>query len=409
MPTYVYKGLDNAGKHIDGRLVADDERVAIAQLKARGCFPMEVAPAEGDLSAQETAPASPKRFSMGNTSGDLTVFTRQLANLFGGGIALMPTLNALTEHTESAQLRAALLRMQQDVSSGKALWEALSMHPRFFSPMYVNMVKAGEASGQLSSMLVWLADYLEKEQSRRVQIISVMIYPALLVTLGTLAVISLLIFVVPKFTSMFAEFGQSLPVLTQIVIGISNFLGHWGWALLGGIAGAVLLLNIYASTPIGRLHVDGWKLRIPIFGKLGVKTAMARFARTTATLLQGGVPLLDSLSVVRDVLGNEMLAQATDQAREGMREGESFAQRLKQTGVFPPLLTHMVGIGEETGNLRSMLTTVANTYDIEVEAMLKGLVSLLEPAIIITLALTLVPLILAMLLPMLQINLLGNG
>ncbi|MHB9023285.1 MAG: type II secretion system F family protein [Armatimonadota bacterium] len=408
MPTFTFKGLDAAGKQIDGRLIADDERVAIAQLKARGCFPMSVTEALNEASAGQAPSGAPSRFRLGDNSGDLTVLTRQIANLIAGGIALVPTLVALAEHTENPQLRIALGRMQQDVQTGKALWEALAAHPQFFTPMYVNMVKAGEASGQLSELLNWLADYLEKEQTRRLQIRGALAYPILLVCMGSVSVIALLTFVVPKFISMFEEFGQALPLLTQMVITVSAFLGHWGWALLVGITGAVILLNLYAGTPTGRLHIDAWKLRVPIFSKLGMKSAMARFARTTATLLQGGVPLLDSLAVVRDVLGNEVLARATDQAREGMREGESFAQRLKQTGVFPPLLTHMVGIGEETGNLRSMLTTVANAYDVEVEATLKSLVSLLEPIIIISVGLVLMVIIAAMLLPIFQINLLGS-
>ena len=199
-----------------------------------------------------------------------------------------------------------------------------------------------------------------------------------------------------------------LPLPTVVLLSTAGFLGHWGWAvLLGGIIIGILLSR-YARTPAGRLRVDHWRLKVPFFSKLLMRAAMSRFARTTATLLHGGVPLLDALTVVRDVLGNEVLAQATDRAHEGMREGERFAERLRQTGVFPNFLTHMIGIGEETGDLQSMLLTVANTYDIEVESTLKSLVSLIEPIIIVTIGGIMGFVIFAMLLPIFSINLLGS-
>jgi len=197
-------------------------------------------------------------------------------------------------------------------------------------------------------------------------------------------------------------------VPTVILLGTARFLGHWGWAVVLGIVLAIFGFSRYSRTSGGKLRVDKWPLHLPVFGKLVMRAAMSRFARTTATLLRGGVPLLDALTVVRDVMDNEVLARATDHAREGMREGERFGDRLRQTGVFPALLTHMIGIGEETGDLQSMLLTVANSYDIEVETTLKGLVSLLEPVIIIVIGGLMGFIILSMLLPIFQINLLGS-
>ena len=411
MPNYTYRGLDGSGKHTTGQMTADDERTALAQIKARGLFPTDLKVARGGQVRAEprTASVLSKLATSGRIgAGDLTVFSRQLANLVAGGLPLMRTFAALAEHTENPRLKAVMSRMQQDVRGGKALWEALSSHPKVFPPIYVSMVKAGEASGQLAVALQWLADYSEKEQARRVQIRSALAYPTLLVTVGFAAVFLLVTLVVPKFVTIFEEFEQALPTPTVILLGFSGFVAAWWWLILLAAAGAVVGMRQYARTPGGRLRVDCWKLRAPVFGKLSLKSSVSRFARTTATLLQGGVSLLDSMTVVREVVGNEELARGVDQVREGLREGESFAHRLQEASVFPPLLTHMVGVGEETGDLGSVLLTVANTYDVELDAAIKGLVSLLEPLIIVTVGGLIAFIILAMLLPVFQINLLAG-
>ena len=409
MPTtFTYRGLDNSGKSVRGVLSAEDRQSAMALLKTREIFPTEVAAAaQGAVPTASTVAgqSKPGMFAGRNLTGDVTIFTRQLSTLVAGGVPLMSSFEALTAHTENPRLRTILEQMQQDVKSGKTLWEALEGHPGAFSALYVSMVKAGEASGQLASVLSWLAEYQEKEQARRSQIRGALAYPILLAVAGTLAITLLIMFVVPKFSAMFTEFNQVLPLPTVVLLSISSFIGHWGWTIvLGGILLAVLFSR-YAKTPVGRLQVDGWRLRVPLFSKLLVRSAMSRFARTTATLMQGGVPLLSALAVVRDVMGNEVLALATDRAREGMREGERFADRLQQTGVFPPFLTHMIGIGEETGDLHSMLLTVANTYDIEVDSTLKGMVSLIEPLIIIIIGGMIGFIVFSMLLPIFSINL----
>ncbi len=405
--------MDSGGRQVAGQVVADDERTAVAQIKGMGLFPVEVrARRDGQgagSAAQSEGAFGGFKLGGGISSSDLTVFCRQLANLVAGGLPLMRTFSALTEHTESPRLRAVMQRMQQDVQSGKALWEALSIHPRIFPPLFVSMVKAGEASGQLSDVLQWLADYQEKDQARRMQIRSALAYPTLLITVGVISVFLLVTLVVPRFVVIFEEFDQALPLPTIIMLGVSDFLTRWWWAIIGAVLGVVVGVKEFGRTPSGRMYVDGWKLRMPLFGKLVLKSAVSRFARTTATLLRGGVPLFDSMVVVREVVGNEVLARGADQVREGMREGESFAGRLKETGVFPPLLTHMVGVGEETGDLQGTLITVANSYDVEVDASLKSLVSLLEPLIIITVGSTIAFIIMAMLLPVFQLNLTSGG
>lgn len=405
MPSFTYKGLDNGGRQTAGQMVAEDERSAVAQIKAMGLFPVDVRIARDGSDPSQSASIERYRVGGGINSSDLTVFSRQLANLVAGGLPLMRTFAALTEHTENPRLKVVMQRMQQDVQGGKALWEALSAHPKVFPPLYVSMVKAGEASGQLSDVLQWLADYQEKEQTRKMQIRSALAYPTLLITVGIISVFMLITFVVPRFVVIFKEFDQALPLPTVIMLAISGFLTTWWWAIIGAIIAVVAGFKAYARTFGGRIRVDGWRLRLPLFGKLSLKAAVSRFARTTATLLRGGVPLLDSMSVVREVVGNEVLARGADQVREGMREGESFAGRLRDTGVFPPLLTHMVGVGEETGDLQGTLLTVANSYDVEVDASLKSIVSLIEPLIIVVVGSTIAFIILAMLLPVFQLNL----
>jgi general secretion pathway protein F len=407
MPNYSYRGVDKSGKPVVGQMVAEHERAAIDLIKAQGMFPTEVKSAESDRRRPERANGSAGK--RGSVNGaDLTVFSRQLANLVASGLPLMRTFMTLADNTESVRLREVLNRMQQDVHAGKSLWEGFAEHPSVFPPLYVSMVKAGEASGQLSSVLKWLADYMEKEQARKMQIRSAIAYPTLLVTVGALAVSILIAVVVPKFQAVFEEFNQALPMPTVVLLKMSGLLTHWWWAIILGIVALVFGLKRYSKTPPGRLRMDGWSLRTPLFGKLKLKSGVSRFARTTATLLQGGVPLLDSMVVVREVVGNEVLARGADQVREGMREGESFANRLRETGVFPPLLTDMVAVGEETGELEDVLVMVANSYDVEVDATLKSIVSLLEPLIIVTVGGAIAFIILAMLLPVFQINLMGS-
>lgn len=405
MPNYSYRGFDKSGKQTTGQISADDEQSALSRVKSIGIFPTEVKIAR--LSASSAKRSVIVSAKSGVRSSDLTIFSRQLANLVRGGLPLMRTFTALTEHTESPNLKAALEQMQQEIKGGKSLWEALEAYPGIFPKLYVNMVKAGEASGQLPSVLQWLADYLDKEQSRKNQIRGALAYPTLLVGVGTITIISLVTFIVPKFVSMFQEFGQALPLPTVMLIGLSKAMIGWWWVILALVFGVVTSAKFYVKTPAGRLLSDRIKLKLPLIGKLNLKSSVSKFARTTATLLQGGVTLFESMNIVRDVIGNEALARGADFVRDGMREGESFAARLKDSGVFPPLLTHMAAVGEETGELQSVLITVADAYDVEVEATLKNLVSLLEPMIIVIIGGVIAFIILAMLLPVFQINMMG--
>ncbi|MFA0744562.1 MAG: hypothetical protein LASZOEIN_001355 [Candidatus Fervidibacter sp.] len=335
---------------------------------------------------------------------DLTIMTRQLASLVGGGLTLMQAIEALIEHTENETLVATLQQIREELRGGGTFAEALEKHPRIFSPLYVSIVRAGEASGELSTVLNWLADYMEREQNRRTQIRSALAYPILLTLVMIAALTFLLVFLVPRYAALFAEMGQSLPLPTQILLAVSGFIVKWWWAVVGLIAALIYAYRLARRTPKGRFVTDAWKLRLPIFGKLHLKAAIGRLSRALSVLLMGGVPVLEALEVARDVVGNEVLARALDEVRQRVREGERVADHLRRVGVFPPLFTRLVAVGEEAGNLPQSLTTVADTLDLEVDSSLKALVSLLEPALILMLGLVVGFVIISLLMAVFQLN-----
>jgi len=335
---------------------------------------------------------------------DLTVMTRQLASLVGGGLTLMQSIDALIEHTENERLASALMQIREELRGGGTFAEALTKHPHLFSPLYVSIVRAGEVSGELPRVLNWLADYMEREQTRRTQIRSALAYPILLSIVMVVALSFLLIFLVPRYAALFAEMGQSLPLPTQILLAVSGFLVRWWWAIGLGIVAIVYAYRLVRRTPRGRWVTDAWKLRLPVFGRLHLKSAVGRMARALSVLLLGGVSVLEALAVVRDVVGNEVLAQALDEVRQRVREGERLADHLRRSGVFPPLLTRLAAVGEETGSLPQALTTVADTLDLEVDSSLKALVALLEPALILSLGIVVGFVVISLLMAVFQLN-----
>lgn len=335
---------------------------------------------------------------------DLTIMTRQLSSLVGGGLTLMQSIETLVEHTENETLASALRQIREELRSGGTFAEALEKHPRLFSPLYVSIVRAGEASGELSRVLNWLADYMEREQNRRTQIRSALAYPILLTIVMIAALTFLLVFLVPRYAALFAEMGQSLPLPTQILLSVSGFIVRWWWAIALALVALVYAYRFARRTVKGRLLTDMWKLKLPLFGKLHLKASIGRLSRALSVLLMGGVPVLEALEVARDVIGNEVLARALDEVRQKVREGERVADHLRRSGVFPPLFTRLVAVGEEAGNLPQSLNTVADTLDLEVDSSLKALVSLLEPALILMLGLIVGFVIVSLLMAVFQLN-----
>ncbi|MCS7253900.1 MAG: type II secretion system F family protein [Armatimonadota bacterium] len=402
MPTFRYVALNQRGIQVRGELVANTREEAFNLIRQMGHYPLEV------QIVLDGKPKSGFTFKGRISHQDLTLLSRQLANLLKGGLPLMRCLEALIEHTENKTLSDVLMQVANEVRSGSAFHEALSKYGRFFPPLYIALIKAGETAGRLSLILEWLADYMERQQARLSQIRASLAYPTLLITLGSIAVFLLITFMVPRFQAIYEELGQALPTPTIVLMNISQLASRWWWAFILAIIGLLMLYRQIASTEAGRMLIDRVKLRIPIYSRLAMKMAVVRFARSLATLLRGGVPILEALDIAKDVLGNEVLAAEVSQVKGRVREGERIAEHLRAANLFPPLLIHMVAVGEEIGDLPGTLTTVAETLDVEVDASLKTLVGLLEPAIILVMGAVVAFVIFAMVLPIFQMNLMAG-
>lgn len=395
--------LNRNGIQVRGELEADSREEAFNLIRRMGHYPLEVKVVL-DGKPHKVAAGFQRRVS----HQDLTLLSRQLANLLKGGLPLMRCIEALIEHTENKTLSSVLMQVADDVRSGSAFHEALSKHGKFFPPLYIALIRAGEAAGRLPLILDWLADYMERQQARLSQIRASLAYPTLLITLGSIAVFLLITFMVPRFQAIYEELGQALPTPTIVLMSISHFASKWWWAFVLGVIALIALYRQVASTNAGRMMIDSIKLRLPIYSRIAMKMAVVRFARALATLLRGGVPILEALDIAKDVLGNEVLAAEVSQVKGRVREGERIAEHLRAANLFPPLLIHMIAVGEEIGDLPGTLMTVAETLDVEVDASLKTLVGLLEPAIILVMGAIVAFVILAMVLPIFQMNLMAG-
>ena len=399
MPNFAYEALDESGRAVNGQLQAENAKAASARVRELGHFPTHVTEAE-ERRASRPGGAFGGRISR----GDLTVMTRQLASLLQAGMPIVRALNVLIENTDNERLGDVMREVCDEVRAGGRFWETLQKQPRVFNDLYCNMVRAGETSGELENVLDRLAEFMEREQQQWSHIRSAMAYPILLVSVGTAAVFFLITFLIPRFSQVFDDFGQALPAPTQFLLALSTFLGSYWWGVLGGVAALVLALRWYTKTEGGSYIFDSIKLRLPVFGRLTQRLALCRFSRTLATLLHGGVSILEALSVVRGALGSKPLAAALDEVYGGVREGESIAEPLRRTNRFPPLVTNMIAVGEETGDLEAMLNRVADSYDLEVQNMTRQLISLLEPVIILGMGLIVGFVIISMLLPIFEMN-----
>lgn len=404
MAVYSYLALDARGAEKSGSVEATDQKAALDAVRQLGLHPMSVEPRSGPAVERRAAAGGVRRRGRRVKLADLTLFTRQLSNLVRGGLAMMQTLDALQDNTENARLHDVLGDIKAQVSGGSSLHEAMSNHARVFPPLYLSLVFAGESSGELAEVLNRLADFMEQDLERRAQIRAALMYPALLAIVGTGIVFALVTFLIPRFKVLFDEFERALPVSTQVVLAVSNFLSHWWLAMLGGAILLRLVHRQWIGTPAGRLVWDRWRLHWPLFGKLHHRAATARLARTLATLLRGGVNILDALEILEGVVDNACLAAALRDIRGGVREGESLGLRARESGAFPGLLCQMMLVGEETGDMESALTTVADAFDVEVTNSLKGLVALIEPVIILVMGGIVAVVVISMLLPIFQLN-----
>jgi general secretion pathway protein F len=406
MPVYAYRGLNEAGRSVGGIIDADNPKGARLKLRRSGVFPTEVTEQAADRPQVVAArPAFDVRAVFERVSPqDLALMTRQLATLVGAGLPLIDCLGALIEQVDSPRQKRILSQVREHVVGGGTLADGLKVHPGVFTDLYVNMVRAGEASGALDIVLLRLAEYTERSAQLRGKVRAALTYPTFMGCFAVGILFFLLSYVVPKITRIFEETQQSLPAITVVLLGLSGFAREYWWVVLGLVIGAAVALRLSVRTPTGRLRFDRATLRVPYVGKLLKKVALARFARTLATLLQGGIPLLQSLDIVKNVVNNMVLRNAIEDGRTSIREGQSIAEPLRRSGLFPPLLVHMIAVGEKSGELEAMLARAADAYDNEVEASVTALSSIIEPVIIIFMGGIVMFIVLAIMLPIFELN-----
>ncbi len=399
MPVFVYKASDQRGRAIDGVMEAPDAKAVVERLHREEYFPIEVAPQAERRSLWPALGGSRIKHR------DLLAFTQQLATLFEAGLPLDRALSVLEELSATPRLKTVVGDLLRSVRSGASFSEALAKHhPRPFSRLYINMVRAGEKGGALEVTLRRLAEFLEAAQEFREAITSALVYPALLTSVGGAAVVFLLTFVIPRFAEIFADLGQAIPLPTQILLVVSQTLTDYWWVLaLLALAGFLAGRMILASSE-GRRAWDRACLRGPLIGDVVLKLEVSRFARTLGTLLKSGVPMLAALEVVKEMLGNQLLARATEQLGEGVKRGAGLSAPMGESGVFPPLALHMVRVGEETGRLEEMLLKVADSFETDVRSAVKRLISLLEPTVILAMGLLVGFIVVAMLMAIFSIN-----
>jgi type IV pilus assembly protein PilC len=380
MPVYVYRAKGPDGKESKGEITAKNEMEAKTQLIRQRLTVLSLEPKKEVSKSGIVAVFKPKVNQQA-----LTVFSRQFATMINAGLSLVRALDILAEQSEDKLLKAAIAEVKKDVEGGKSLSAALSKHRHIFSDLYISMVKAGEIGGMLDEVLDRLANFMEKDFQLKKKVQSAMTYPAMILVLAIGIVIFLVTYILPTFVNLFKEMDVKLPLLTQVLITVVEALknpvvvvGLIVLLIFGGIG-----LSIYYQTPVGRKQIDLIKLNIPVFGLLNKKVAVSRFARTLGTLLSSGVSLMASLEIVSQVSGNAVIGSAIDSVRSRLREGENLSGPLSETGLFPPMVTQMIAVGEETGNLDTMLNKIADFYDTEVEYTLSSLTSLIEPIMIV--------------------------
>lgn len=412
MPVYEYKGFDAAGKVVKGLREADGAKVLRALLRRDGIMATEVresggkgqveggtAQAKGGLLDKEVDLS----FLQSVSAEDMGVATRQLATLLQAGVSMVDSLTALIEQTENKALKRILARVKTEVNEGSSLADAFAQH-KVFDHIYVNMVRAGESSGTLDVVLERLADFKESQAKMRGEIMGALMYPLVMVFVGVINIGIMFTVVVPRITRIFEHAHVQLPWMTRVLIFTSSTVRDFWWLLLPVFVGSIFLTRRWLKKPAGRAQWDRVSLKLPVFGTIVRMIAVARFSRTLSTLLSSGVALLTALEIVKNVVANDVLAKTIEDTREAVREGEEIAPPLKRSGQFPPLVIHMIAIGEKSGQLEQMLHRVAIAYEQRVDAKLKGLMSLLAPVLILVMGGAVGFIVFSILTPILQMN-----
>ena len=404
MPVYTYSALNERGKVTRGVINADSPRAARGKLRQDGLFATDVSETGAAESAGGRHSAAALPLWRRIRQQDLAVMTRQFATLMAANLTVVDALTALIEQTENRSLRQTLFEVRESIIEGRSLAAALEAHPRVFSSLFVNMARAGETSGTLHVVMLWLADLTERQLDTRNQITAKMYYPLFMLVIGGLVLMALLAYVVPAVTTIFDHMSATLPLPTRVLIAVSDVVKAAWWAV--GLAAllAALAVQRYRRTARGARRFDLLKIRAPLVGRLALRMAMSRFTRTLGMLLHSDIPLLDALEIARAVVNNVVLSEAIRRAQDEIREGATIAAPLQASGYFPPLVSHMISVGEKTGRLEEILLRVADNYDNEVRSSVEGLTSLVEPVIIVLMAVVVFGIMLAVLLPIFELN-----
>lgn len=421
MARFNYVALDARGQEASGLLEAASSSAAISQLRQSGYFPTSVieeaiissdgkeARGRTATAARTTKPRAKKGIVLFQRrkvkSKVLMIFTRQLATLIDSGLPLLRSLNVLAKQERDKVMKKTIDKLADSVQSGSTFSDALALHPKIFNDLFVNMVKAGEVGGVLELVLTRLSEFQEKAAKIKNKIISAMVYPIIVMIMAMGILVFLLIFIVPRFQVIFQDLlgDKPLPPVTRFVLGVSDVMQHQGLVVLGAVVAIVVIYNFVGRTRRGRLAIDNFKLRMPLFGNLNRKTAISRFARTLGTLVTSGVPILQALNITHETAGNAAIASAIARVHDSVKEGESIVQQLEASKVFPPMVVSMVDVGEETGKLPEMLLKVAEVYDDEVDNAVAALTSMLEPIMIVFLAVIVGTIVLALFTPLISI------
>ncbi len=395
MASFVWQGISLSGKRVSGVVEADSKADVLRNLrkqKIRITLVQEQAAKAGLFTKRKKVRVK-----------DLALFTRQFATMISAGLPLIQCLEVLTQQMDHPELRGIIRRVTQRIEGGSTLNEALRDHPAVFNELFTSMVEAGEAGGILDTILERLATHLEKMEALIRKVKGAMTYPLVVFSVSMGATAFMLLFLIPRFAAMFADFGGELPLPTKIVMGASNLLKHYGWLLIAlGVVGGIFFKR-YKATNKGARRIDGYMLRFPVIGQVVRKGSVSRFARTLGTLLSSGVPLLDGLNVTARAAGNRVIADAVGQIRASVTGGSTLAEPMRASGVFPPMVTQMVGVGEETGRLDEMLGKLADFYDDEVDSAVESLTAVIEPVMIVIMGLIVGGMLIAMYLPMFKL------
>ncbi len=411
MPEYIYKATDRTGKVMEGSFDAVDEATVVSRLRGMGCMPIRIEQAIGGAKPRSRKMSINIDFKTGLSSKfkrvsgtELLSFTQELATLIRAGLPLDRGLSVVIEITENEVLKDITGEVLRDVRGGKSFSEALAKNPKVFNRLYVNMIKAGEAGGILDVVLERLVDFLERSQELKRTVVGAMIYPLVLIFVMGIVMAVLLIFVVPRFVGIFEMMHQELPLPTQVLLTISMIAQHYWWLIIGAGIGLYVWFKKYTSSEKGKLVCDKLMLKLPLINALILKIEVARLSRTLGTLITSGVPLLQALGIVREIIGNLIIANSINSIQKAVKEGKGVSLPMRSLGIFPSLAVHMIRVGEETGKMEEMLIRVADTYDRDVQVTVKRLLGLLEPLLILVMAMLVGFIVISIVLALFSIN-----